>query len=364
VRTVGTLTLTAPSGGSVDLIASKSVRSGEIAALLEMRDQVLVEAQSQLDQIAAALASALSDRTTAGAAVMVGAQAGYEVDIGGVLAGNTIKIAYTDTIGGIQHRVTIVRVDDPASLPLPATATTDPDDIVIGVDFSGGIAAVVAELNAALGPSGLQFSNPGGTVLRVLDDGAGNTSDVDSLAAIATVTTLTGGSAELPFFLDGNGLYTGAIVSARPQAVGLASRIAVNPALLADPTRLVVYQTSPLTLSGDATRPDFILDRLTGAVLEFSPLAGIGTAAAPFRGSLPAYLRQMLAQQGQAAEAAERLRQGQDIVVNALRQRFEERSGVSIDTEMAHLLQLQTAYSANARIMSAIRELFDRLLEA
>ena len=51
--------------------------------------------------------------------------------------------------------------------------TPDPFDAVIGVDFSGGMSAIVAQLNAALGPAALQFSNPSGSVLRVLDDGAG-----------------------------------------------------------------------------------------------------------------------------------------------------------------------------------------------
>src|SRR5262249_55676100 len=68
-RGVGTVTLAAPNGGGVDLVASHAFRSGKIAALLEMRDQILPQAQAQLDQIAAAMASALSDRTVAGTPV-------------------------------------------------------------------------------------------------------------------------------------------------------------------------------------------------------------------------------------------------------------------------------------------------------
>ena len=41
-RNVGTLTLKGPNGGDIDLIANRSIHSGEIAAYLEMRDQVLV----------------------------------------------------------------------------------------------------------------------------------------------------------------------------------------------------------------------------------------------------------------------------------------------------------------------------------
>ena len=41
-RTVGTLMLKLPNGGDIDLIANNSIRSGKIAAYLEMRDKVLV----------------------------------------------------------------------------------------------------------------------------------------------------------------------------------------------------------------------------------------------------------------------------------------------------------------------------------
>jgi flagellar hook-associated protein 1 FlgK len=52
-RTVGTILLKGASG-DVDLIAGNSIRSGKIAAYLEMRDQTLVQAQTQLDELGAA----------------------------------------------------------------------------------------------------------------------------------------------------------------------------------------------------------------------------------------------------------------------------------------------------------------------
>jgi flagellar hook-associated protein 1 FlgK len=327
-----------------------------------MRDRLLPEAQDQLDQFAAGVASALSDRTTAGSAVSSPPQAGFDVDLAGLLAGNRVNITYTDNVGGSQQSITIIRVDDPAALPLADTATPDPNDIVIGIDFSGGMASIVTDLTTALGATGLQFSNPAGTTLRVLDDGAPDLVDVDAASTTRTVTSLTGGSAELPFFVDGSNSYTGALTASGAQSLGLAGRISINAALLADPSRLVIYQLAPLTPGGDPTRPSFIYDRLTSAVLTFAPQAGIGTQVAPFSGSLPAYLRQMISQQGEAAAAADSLNQGQTIVVNSLQQRFNDASGVNIDAEMATLLKLQTAYGANARVMSAVRDLFELLL--
>jgi flagellar hook-associated protein 1 FlgK len=308
------------------------------------------------------MSSALSDRTVTGTAVSSNGQTGYEVDIGSLLAGNTIKINYTDGTG-TKRDVTIMRVDDPRVLPLPASTTANPNDRVVGVDFSGGIASALAQIQSALGSTGMRFSNPTGTVLRVLDDGNGGQIDVNSLSATSTITSLTGGTSELPFFLDGSSPYSGAVTPYGRQSTGLAGRIAINPALLADPTRLVVYQTSPLTDVADAKRPNFLLNALTAKVLDFAPQAGVGTVAAPFSGTLSSYVQQMLSQQGEAAANADSLNQGQQIVLNSLQQKFTAESGVSIDAEMASLLQLQTAYGANARVLSTIKDMINMLLQ-
>jgi flagellar hook-associated protein 1 len=361
-RGVGTISLVTASGtGSFDLVANDVIRSGKIAAYLEMRDKVLVDAQSQLDGLAANMASALSDKTVGGTAI-TGPPAGFSVDTSSLLAGNSIHLTYTDNITGTKHNVTLMRVDDPNALPLANTATADPNDQVIGLDFSGGLPSVVSQLQNALGNSGLQFSSSGST-LRIVDDGAPNKCDVNALSATTTVTSLTGGSAELPFFLDAHSPYTGAITSVGPQSLGLADRITVNGDLLADPSRLVVYQTSPLTDPGDQTRPNFLYAQLSSTNLTFSPQTGIGTTAAPFTGTITQFMRQIVSQQGQAAEAAASLSQGQQTVLNSLQQRFNDTAGVNIDQEMANLLQLQNSYAASARVLSAVRDMIDTLMK-
>ena len=359
-RSVGTIKVLLPSGGEIDLLANESIRSGKIATYVEMRDTILVEAQTQLDEIAATLARALSDRTTDGTPV-VGPPAGFDIDIGALLAGNSISLTYTPAAGP-QQRVTIVRVDDPSALPLPNSATADGSDRVVGVTFSGGLASIVAQLSAALGSTMMQFSNPGGTTLRIVDDGGGGQVNVDAVSATATVTSLTGGSAEFPFFYDALSPYTGAITSAGNQRTGLAGRIVVNAALVADPSRLVVFQTVPLTPAGDQTRPNFIVDRLLNSAFTYAPQTGVGGLTAPFSASLPVFMRQIISQQGDATASADSLKEGQEVVFNALRERFDEKSGVNIDEEMTNLLTLQNAYAANARVLSAVKEMIESLL--
>lgn len=355
--TLGTISMISPAGGSIDLVANGSIRSGEIAAYLNMRDSVLVQAQSQLDQIAAQMSAALSDTTTAGSPVA----GGYSVDIGNLLNGNTIHITYTDG-SSVQHTITVVRADDPAALPLSNSVTPDPNDTVIGIDFSGGPASVVTQLNTALSATGLLFSNPSGTALNIVDSGSPAIT-VNAASTTATATSLTGGSGALPFFMDGSAPYSGAITGSGSEIVGFAGRISVNAALIADPTKLVTYQLAPPTPVGDATRPNFIYNQLVNATLMFSPGAGIGAAAAPFQGTLSSYISQMVSTQSLAANDASNLKQGQDIVVNALQARFNETSAVNMDTEMAHLLTLQNSYGANARVMSTVKQMLDALMQ-
>ena len=357
---VGSTTLVAADGTTTDLVANRSIQSGQIAAYLEMRDQILPQAQSQVDELAAQMSQSLSDQTTAGSPAVSGSQTGFSVGVAGVLPGNSVQVTYTDP-ANVQHTVTIVRVDDPAALPLPNTTTANPNDQVIGVNFAAGMGSVVAQLNAALGTN-LQFSSPSVGVLQVLN-ASSLSSTVNSVSTTTTATALAAGSTQLPLFTDGSTPISGALTAAGSQDVGLAGRITVNSAVVAAPATLVAYQTSPATAVGDSTRPNFLLNQLTKAKLTFSPATGVGSATAPFSGTLADFMSQVTGQQSQAASAATNLKQGQDVVVNALQQRFNTDSGVNIDTELSNLITLQHAYAANARVMSTVQSMFTTLMQ-
>ena len=74
---VGSLNIKLPNGAQIDVVANNVLSSGQIAADLKLRDQTLVQAQTQVDQLAATLSSSLSDQTTAGTAV-TGPAAGFQ----------------------------------------------------------------------------------------------------------------------------------------------------------------------------------------------------------------------------------------------------------------------------------------------
>jgi len=363
ISSAGSLTVKLANGAVIDLIATNSISSGQIAADLTLRDKTLVQAQAQVDQMAASMASALSDKTTAGTAApaALAPKAGFDLDLSNLLPGNTINLTYTDAATNTQHQVSIVRVDDPAALPLSNTGA-NPNNQVIGVNFSGGMASVVSQLNSVLGAANLQFSNPSGSVLRVLDNGT-SSATVNAASATTTVSTLASGNVQLPVFTDGNLLYTGSITRNGSQQTGLAGRITVNAALLSDPSKMTVYNTSPATNAGDTTRSDFLYSQLTSGTFTYSPQTGLGTAATPFKGTLSTFMQQFLSQQSNAATSATQLQQGQDVVVNALQQKFKSASGVNIDSEMANLISLQNNYAANAHVMSVVQAMMTSLMQ-
>jgi flagellar hook-associated protein 1 FlgK len=350
----GTITLTTTAGMSTDLVAEGAFQSGEISADLQMRDTILPQAQDQLDELANQMSQALSNQTTSGTAVTSGSQTGYSADISSVLPGNTLQLTYTDS-SNVQHTVTVVALGQGGKLP----TSTSGNNETIGVDFSGGASSVAAQLNAVLGTN-LQFSATSGTVLQVVNRTA--STSVNSLSVTTTATSLSSGSSALPMFLDGSQPITGALTSSGSQTTGLAGRITVNPALLSSPSSLVSYSST--TAAGDPTRPNFILNQLNNATLTFSAATGLGSTSAPYSGTLTNYMSAVISQQSQAANAATNLQQGQDTVLSALQQRFNDQSGVNIDTEMSNLIALQNAYGANARVMTTIQQMMTTLLQA
>ena len=359
---VGSLNLRLPNGANIDLVATNAIGSGQIAADLKLRDQTLVQAQTQVDQMAATLASSLSDQTTAGTAV-AGPPSGFDLNTSNMLPGNTINLTYTDTATNTQRQITIVNVTAPGALPLQNGANANP--MYVGVNFSLGMASVVSQLNTALAANHLQFSNPSppSTTLRVTDDGSG-ASTMTAASVTTTTSSLASGTPQLPLFTDGNSLYTGSITASGSQMTGLAGRISVNAALLADPSKMSVYSTSPQTATGDNTRSDFLFSQLTSQTFSYSPSTGLGSAAQPFKGTITSYLQQFVSQQGNASTLATQLQQGQSVVVSTLQQKFDSTSAVNIDTEMATLIQVQNTYAANAHIMTVVQNMLTSLLQA
>ena len=65
----------APGGATTDVISDGAIQSGEIGAYLQMRDTILPQAQTQLDEFANQMSQALSNKTVSGTATTVSSTA-------------------------------------------------------------------------------------------------------------------------------------------------------------------------------------------------------------------------------------------------------------------------------------------------
>lgn len=365
-RSVGTITART-SSGSVDLIAQGVFKSGRIAGLIDLRDKTLPAAQEQLDQIAAGMAQMLGSSSSS-TAVTAGTQAGFDTPLGpGLSDGDTVTVEAT--VNGQTRKFTFKRVDD-TTVPMSDTMSADPNDVVVrltGTSAAGYATQMQAAIDAwaatAGAPAGAFAVSASGGNLRVMADPAVMAdAKVASAAAHVTARTLTDGGAALPFFVDAampNGIYSDQVTASGSQFTGFAARIDVNAALKADATALVkIGATTP---ESDSARPSFLVSALSDTSRYFTPAGNIGTAANPFQGSVMTYMRAVIVSQTNEASSAKQIAEGQNTVVSQLQARYDSTAAVNIDQEMMMLIQLQNSYGANARVMSAVREMFDML---
>ena len=124
----------------------------------------------------------------------------------------------------------------------------------------------------------------------------------------------------------------------------------------------MVFNTTPATPQGDQTRPRLMLERLTQSQRDISRAVGLDGGNATASLTVSTLVQRVVSATGQAVEAAKRLDEGQQIALASVQSRFQDSAQVNVDQEMAILIELQTAYAANARIISTVKELMDVLL--
>lgn len=354
---VGTLKLVTSSGLELDLVQQNVLQSGTLKALIDLRDKTLVSAQSQLDAVAGGLAQAMSTVTTPGTGTTVGARAGYTIPTDGVQDGNDITVNYTQA--GVPKTLRLVNVTDATKLPLNYADASGAQ--VVGADFTQGPAAIANALQSAMGTGFTVSANTGPNSITVLDDGAASTTDIGAVTKHTTATALQNGDLALNLFIDNNGTnYTGSL-SGKGQQLGFAARITVNPAVLSNNSYLVQYQAGGTM--GDDDRANYMLDQLTNMGFATPQTTGSDTGSFRLSGSVSDLISQTMNYVGNVAADAKSTDDTQQTAMDALNQRLDSAYGVNVDEEMARLLELQNAYSANARIISAVQDLMDKLLQ-
>ncbi len=355
---VGKLTLTTPSGLTLDLVQQGVLQGGELAGLVALRDRTLVEAQAQLDEIAAGLAQAFSTKQTPGTAIT----GGFSVPAGGMLSGNSMTLKVR--VDGVDQTIKLVNTTQSGMDYRDASGAR-----VIGINFSNGAtdadkaANAAAQLQAifststATEPALAVSVNATGSTLEFTGSG---TTTVTGLVKLSSATAMQGDGLAMPLFVDsGNKVYSGDLDSDPPQKLGFAGRISINSAVLADNRLMVQYEVGG-TL-GDADRADYIIDQLES--MHF--VSGDGPVGAsdrfPLSGNLGEVISQVIGFQGASIGAALSQRDDRQLTLDTVIDQMDSEYGVNVDEEMARLMEIQNAYAANARVVSVVKELLDAL---
>jgi flagellar hook-associated protein 1 FlgK len=73
-------------------------------------------------------------------------------------------------------------------------------------------------------------------------------------------------------------------------------------------------------------------------------------------------IKQTLQTQANDIQRVASLNETQKTVQASLERRFSSVSGVQLDQELSDMTQLQNIYTANARVLSAVKDMFDVLM--
>ncbi|KZC03572.1 Flagellar hook-associated protein 1 [Methylobacterium radiotolerans] len=350
--TVGTITATLPGGGIIDLSEPNVLRSGSLAAQLELRDQILPQAQRQLDDLAAGLASALTDKQVS-STQSTGNSA--TINLTGMQAGNTLTIPANANSTGRN----IILVASNNSSAITANQTTDANALVATIPLP----VDADSINAVLNRFDRNLSASGSAASLTIAGAAG----APSVAATANITVPTSadpksGYPQIALFVDGsdNTVYTGSL-DAGSKLTGFAQRISVNGNLSGNTAALTATSATDMTANG--ARAQQLFSALTSTQQTFSSASGIGGVSAPYHATVVGFAQDIIATQGANASNASALDATQQTALSTAQGRFAAGAGVNIDQEMSNLIALQNAYGANARILSAARDMLNQLLQ-
>jgi flagellar hook-associated protein 1 len=417
--TVGALQTRQSALAAVDAVQGTPGQGGDIASLLgKLQDQfstLLSNPDSQPQQIqtvstATTLAQAVNSLSTSYTAQR---QAAHD-DIGTAL--QTVNTAL-GTIGSLSLRIIALQIAGRSTADLESQRDTAVDTIsrlldvkvlrqsngdVLVTTTSGLMlpthgGASLTTTNAAMQPGSFY---PGGGVPPIMLGGTDVTRQLNGGQIGADIalrdTTLPTFQAELDEFsqtmasrfdIQGLTLFTDPTGAVPPPFgtptppvqngyVGFAATIQVNPLVQADPTLVRDGTAAPPT--GQAGFTGIIQNVLQFAFgAEQSPgvphppsqtlgLGADGSLNAPYTSptTLGGLASVLVASQAQDSAATVSRLGTEQAIQSALAAKLSATSGVSMDTEMSHLIQLQNAYGANARVIAAVQSMLDQFMNA
>jgi flagellar hook-associated protein 1 FlgK len=193
----------------------------------------------------------------------------------------------------------------------------------------------------------------------------GSTDSLNSLAArINADSTLTDNNINAEVYFDGSaGSYKIRIQDAGGESFYISDNFASMPSVGGTDTSLV--ETLGLGIpyglrEGDNSSAASLAGALSRTDINFDAAGGLS----PEKTSLIDYAASIISTASTKAATASDANEFQNTLANDLDTRIQNEAGVNLDEEMSDLIIFQRAYSASAKVISTVDELFDTLLNA
>ncbi|WP_152046120.1 flagellar hook-associated protein FlgK [Aureimonas psammosilenae] len=339
--------------------AMMPIKSGKIAGLVDLRDNVTTTYQSQLDEMARGLIAAASERPATGGDVTgiftsVNAAAlktTSTVDVGTFAAGtlaNGNVLSFDLQLGSTTYKVSgEVSATDLAS----STAFAAKLQTMIA-------AAVPSAGTGTLGTGHVSVTADATGKLSLSADGIGSklalgisnfTSKATTAATTNDVTAKTGG------LLAATADTTNAVIPGLARLITLSSAVTIDATKIRDGVNVGYNATN---LGGFTDRLNAIQNALN-AVQSF----GMGTDAAT-SGSLTAFAASSVSWLQDKRSSATNATEYRQTLLDQTKATLSSATGIDINTESLKMLDLERAYQASSKVLKTVDEMLKTLMDS
>ncbi len=306
---------------------TESVDSGQLGALITLRDETLVDEQAELDAMASTLISQVNAITNAGSAVPAPTtltSAGTVSGSDGFSASGTLRVAVVNSSG------TTISTED-----LDLSSYSSVDDLVNALDAIDG-------LSASIGTDG--------KLTITADDSANG-------VALGDIGASVGDDAQgVSDYFGFNDLFSGSTAA----DISISSKLANDYSLLATGA----LDTSTTLSAGDralSTSDSTTVDALTSMLSGTLTFAAAGDQPAKTV-TLSSYTASFVAGAATLVSDASSSSETAQATYEAAASRLQNTTAVNVDEELALLTTYQSQYEATAQLVSMAKELFEALI--
>ena len=353
------------------------LRGGEIAGLIEARDRTLPDLQSALDELAVRLRDESTPFTTRasdspGLTAMTGSRSFADTATQAITFGGTTDTALVlFDAGGNEIGQTTVRalLDDPVATGNPlstgdATATVDELRAALDGALGGALSARIVD---------------GKLVLSVVDGGGRVSLFATRHRVLAVPSPRVPRSALIPTapaewtrttkdsqVFSASTIFLSMARGRRRDEQASHRRSTCRADIAADPSRVtrgtVQWDASRAPAGRYVLTPgdDLAIQQMATTLSSTANLAGAGRLPAT-TATLSEYAETLIGDASVQAKAADEEVSFRSDLVDALKQKSDSVRGVNIDEELSDLMLYEQAYTAAARVVKVVQEMFETL---